>query len=72
MSDLCSLKTALLLEYTTAAKNHCDAVNELHDRLDVGSSKETRDELYKTAAQHREAVEQARLKLDQHTLDHGC
>jgi hypothetical protein len=71
MSSLCSQKTALLLNYTAAAKNHCEAINTLHDRL-IGSPKGAYDELYQTAERQRRALEQARLELDQHARDHGC
>jgi hypothetical protein len=67
----CGERKRLLLEYIKTARAFSDAVSYLDSRAGE-TSEESYEQAESDAEDHRVAVEQARLALDQHTSEHGC
>jgi hypothetical protein len=71
MPTACPVKTDLILAYSDIAKIYCEAVTQLHDRINVASKQEC-DELMQQADETRFASEKARLAVENHINQHGC
>lgn len=71
MAELCTLKSALLLEYTNAAKLHAETIADLHKSLGT-IDREEYERLSRVAEEARLSVEAARLNMEVHVKKHGC
>ena len=71
MTDICPLKTTLLMVYEQTARAYSAAVGELN-RLMGTSSKETYDALYHLAEEAQRRAAAAKQQLDEHVAEHGC